>query len=138
MKLPPAVIVHELEQARTALRAGLPVTLLSAPAAACYAGVGWWLALMRAASEQPPPHILDCGESPARALEALRAGQRLVALRAPPALFEDIAARAHMLGATMLPAPPPALDLSERTAARRLRSWLGDVPAPPGDTSPAG
>ncbi|MEJ0047407.1 MAG: hypothetical protein WDN04_15810 [Rhodospirillales bacterium] len=125
MKLPPAVMVHGLEQARAALAPGLAVTLLSGPAAAVYAGVGWWQALVAAASGQPPPpHVLDCGEATGRALEALRAGQRLLVLRAEPRLFHNVAERAAQLGGAVLAEAPPALDLAQPGAERRLEAWL--------------
>lgn len=128
MKLPPAVMVHGLEHARAALAQGLPVTLLSAPSAGAYAGVGWWRALVTLAADggTAPPDILDCGEATGRALEALRAGQRLLVVRAEPALFGNIAERAAQLGAAVLPEAPPALDLARRGALRELDAWLGD------------
>jgi hypothetical protein len=128
MQLPPAVIVHGLAQARAALAPGLAVTLLSAPGAACYAGVGWWRALVAeaAAGRLVPPDILDCGDAPVRALEALRAGQIRLVLRSPD-LFADVAARAAACGATVLGAAPEALDLAQRGAARRLTAWLHGV-----------
>jgi len=126
MKLPPAVIVHGLAQAQAALAPGLPVTLLSAPGAAVYAGAGWWRALVLAASQdqQAPPDILDCGTAPGRALEALRVGQRRLVLRAEPRIFDDLAGRAASLGAVLLAEPPPSLDLAAPGAARRLAAWL--------------
>jgi hypothetical protein len=126
MKLPPAVMVHGLEHARAALAPGVPVTLLSGPAAGVYAGVGWWQALVALAAQggTVPPDILDCGEATGRALEALRAGQRLLVLRADPALFRNVAERAAQLGATVLPEAPPALDLASRGALRHLDTWL--------------
>jgi len=129
MQLPPAVIVHSLAEARAALAPGLRVTLLSAPGAALYAGVGWWRALVAAASEggAPPPDVLDCADAPGRALEALRHGQCILVLRAP-SVFDDIAARAAAQGAFLLPEPPESLDLAARGAARRLGAWLsGDA-----------
>ena len=131
MKLPPAVMVHGLEHARAALAPGLPVTLLSAPAAGAYAGVGWWRALVALAAQggTAPPDILDCGEATGRALEALRAGQRLLIVRAEPALFGNIADRAAQLGAAVLPEAPPALDLARLGALRHLNAWVreGDI-----------
>lgn len=125
MRLPPAVMVHSLAQARAALAPGLPVTLLSAPGAALFAGVGWWRALIQAATEHAaaPPDILDCADAPGRALEALRHGQRLLVLQAP-AHFADIAERAARQGGTILTAAPPSLDLAVRGAERRLSDWL--------------
>jgi hypothetical protein len=126
---PPAVTIHGLDQARAALAPGVPVTLLSAPGAGIYAGAGWWQALIAAAA--PPPHtpdVLDCGNAPGRALEALRCGQRLLILhRAPhctPAVWQDIAERAARQGAALLPTRPPSLDLADRGAARHLAGWL--------------
>jgi hypothetical protein len=126
MKLPNAVIVHGLEQARTALAVGVPVTLLSAPGAAVYAGAAWWRALVAAAAagRDMPPDILDCGAAPGRALQALRCGQRRLILRARPDVFADLADRAESLGAVLLGEPPQALDLAVHGAARRLEEWL--------------
>ena len=128
MKLPQAVMVHGLQHARAALAPRLPVTLLSAPAAGAYAGVGWWrtLVTLAAGGGTLPPDILDCGEATGRALEALRAGQRLLVVRAEPALFSNIAERAAQLGAAVLSEAPPALDLAQRGAFRELDAWLGD------------
>jgi hypothetical protein len=128
MKLPPAVMVHGLIHARAAVAPGLPVTLLSAPGAGAYAGIGWWQAVIRQTAAAPgmavPPHILDCGMAAARAVEALRAGQRLLVLTAETPLFADVAERAARLGATLLPSPPPALDLALPANLRLLQRWL--------------
>ena len=124
--LPPAVIVHGLAMAQAALAPGLAVTLLSAPGAALYAGVGWWQALVHAASSgRKIPDILDCADAPGRALEALRAGQRRIVLRAPPSVWEDIAERAAGIGASVLAEAPASLDLGQPGAERRLAAWLG-------------
>ena len=110
------------------------MTLLSAPGAPSYAGVGWWRALVAAArAEFPaldPPDVLDCGDAPGRALEALSAGCRVVVLRPGPA-FADIAERAAAREARLLPEPPAALDLNDRGALRRLDAWLGVTGAAP-------
>jgi hypothetical protein len=126
MKLPPAVIVHGLSQAHAALSMGAPVTLLSAPGAAVYAGVGWWRALVAAAAggALAPPDILDCGAAPGRALEALRGGQRVLVLRARADVFADLAQRAESLGGRLLAEAPPALDLAVPGGERRLAAWL--------------
>jgi hypothetical protein len=133
----PAVIIHGIADARSALAPGLPVTLVSAPGAALYAGAGWWVALMAAArSEHPGRHfrdILDCGDAPGRAAEALRAGQRcLVLVPVPPAGYERVRLMAVDLGAVLLPAMPAALDLARPAERRRLRGWLA-AGAPHGD-----
>src|ERR1700689_1573431 len=78
MELYPAVIVHGLGDAVSALARGEPVTLLSAPGAALYAGCGWWLALVKAARAEDPdtkcPAILDCADGTGQAFAALRIG----------------------------------------------------------------
>ncbi len=130
MKLPPAVIVHSLGMAQAALdiAAGRPVTLLSGEGAGAYAGVAWWHALVAAATAGAPDanlhHVLDCGGAAGRALEALRAGQKLLVLRASAAVWEDLAGRAAGLAATLLADAPPALDMADTRARRRLDAWL--------------
>ena len=123
-----AVIVHGLADVRTALQPGLPVTLLSAPVAASYAGVGWWMALIAAARAEFPQtrfdDVLDCGTAAGRALEALRAGQRQLHLAPTLSAWTRAAAIAAACGATLHPTCPPALDLAQPDAARKLRSWL--------------
>jgi hypothetical protein len=114
--------------ARTALAPGRPVTLLSADGAGAFAGVGWWRAVVAAAREDFPQtvclDILDCGAAPGRALEALRAGQLHLILRADPRIWADISARTAALGGTLLTEAPPSLDLAAHGAARRLAAWL--------------
>ena len=120
---PPAVIIHGLDHARAAVAPGLAVTLLSAPGAGVYAGVGWWRAIIAAAAPGTPD-ILDCGSEAGRALEALRGGQKALILRAPAAIFEEVGAVALGCGANLLCVAPPGLDLAERGAERRLAAWL--------------
>ena len=127
MMLPPAVVIYGLGHARAALAPGRPVLLLSAFGAACYAGAGWWQALVAAAGA--PLDALDCADAAGRALEALAAGCRMIVLHPCPG-FAAVAERAG--GATILAARPPALDLGERGAERHLLDWLaqGDSPTP--------
>ncbi len=138
MVLPPAVVVHGIADARVALASGRPVTLLSAPGAAGYAGCGWWRAMIEAVRAETPgaspdgepgsiwaPDVLDCLDQAGRAIEALRHGlRRLVLLRSTPAR-DDVVARAKTLGAVVLDARPFALDLGQPGAARCLPAWLG-------------
>ena len=126
MKLPPAVVVHGLPHLQQAVAPGRPVTLLSGPGAALYAGCGWWRALM-ARGAGGNPDILDCADAAGRAMEALRAGCRLLVLDPALPSWPLVAARAHAAGAILLPARPTALDLAQPGAHRRLNEWL----APP-------
>jgi hypothetical protein len=124
----PAVIVHGADDARLALSAGQPVTLLSAPGAALYAGCAWWLALVRqarsAAPAVPVDDILDCGDGAGQALAALRMGQRCLVLVPGTPGWDAVAAIAAGQGGEVLQSAPPALDLSQRGARLRLHDWL--------------
>ena len=128
MLLPRAVIVHGLADAQAALRPGRPVTLLSARGAALYAGVLWWRELVAAARATcpatPARDILDCADAPGQAMAALRAGQRLLVLDDACPAFPAVRGAAESLGAHVLAQPPPALDLADRMARRRLARWL--------------
>lgn len=136
----PAVVIHGLAHARMALAIGRPVTLLSAPGAALFAGCGWWRAVVeRARSEHasvPMDDILDCADAPGFALGALRIGQRLLVLSPTAPGWQSVAAIAASLGGEVLTSRPPALDMAERDAARRLADWL-QVRTTPGDSDDA-
>ncbi len=128
-----AVIVHGAEDVALtlALAGARPVALLSAPGVAGYLGVTGFAALFA-------PHaalrlaILDAADAPGHALEALRAGFPQVVLDPRLAGFAALAALAEGMGAKLLPAPPPALDLA-RVDLRKpqgqahLARWL-DLP----------
>ncbi|GAB0113617.1 hypothetical protein [Acidisoma sp. C75] len=127
--LPPAVTIHDRAGGCAALRPGLPVTLLSGPGAALYAGAAWWRALIGEVAQACPgarfTDLLDCADAPGLAAQALRLGQPALVFSHPePALRAEIAARAAATGALLLPEAPPALDLAGRGAERRLRAWL--------------
>jgi hypothetical protein len=143
-RFPPAVIVHGLDDARAALAPGRPVTLLSAPGTALYAGCGWWRALVRlaqaegGADDKAAGHfaaghirpskiidILDCADAAGAAFAALRLEQRWLVLDPAAPGFAAAAAVASAQGGGVLPAAPPALDLATPGAARALAAWLG-------------
>ena len=118
MTLPPAILVRGPADLRAVFACRMPVLLLSAPGAGCFAGAGWWHALVRDAGH---PAALDCADQPGRALEALAIGCALVVLHPCPA-WNSVAARTAP--GTLLPVRPPALDLEQPGAARRLEGWL--------------
>jgi hypothetical protein len=124
----PAVVVHGLAHARAALAMGRPVTLLSSPGAALFAGCGWWRAVVgRARSEHPGipmEDVLDCADAPGLALGALRIGQHLLVLDPISPGWQSVAVVAASLGGEVLTSRPPALDMADRDAARRLADWL--------------
>ncbi len=136
MRIPPAVVVHGLADARAALAPGAAVTLLSAPGAALYAGCGWWQALVtRARAERPetPVHdILDCADGSGQALAALRIGQHNLVLTPDAPGWAAIAAIAGQRGGTVLAERPPALDLALPGGLRRLADWLNPRADPDG------
>ena len=136
----PAVVVHGLVHARSVLAIGRSVTLLSAPGAALFAGCGWWRAVIeRARGEYPGvpiDDILDCADAPGLALGALRIGQRRLVLSPTSPGWQSVAAIAASLGSEVLTSRPPALDMAERNAARRLHEWL-QVQTTPGDSDDA-
>lgn len=133
--LPPAIVFHSLAQAEAALRAaeelGLPVTLLSAFAAAGYAGPGWFRSVVEQARAAHPDAevtaVLDCGEFSGLALGALR--DRVACIRFSGDTLDKIADIAGQYGATVIAERPEALDLAviERKGwdmVRASREWL--------------
>jgi hypothetical protein len=128
MNLPRAIVVHGHPHLLQATALGLPVTLLSGRGAAIYGGCGWWRALM-ALGAGGNPDILDCADAAGRAMEALRAGCRLLVLDPALPAWPLVASRAASCGAVLLAQRPAALDLSHPGATRQIRPWLeGDTP----------
>jgi hypothetical protein len=127
----PAVIVHGLAHAMAALAPGLPVTLLSAPGAAQFAGCLWWQEIVSAARTGCPDtagtDILDCADASGIAMGALRSGVSRLVLWPDAPGWDGVAAIAKRQGGFVLPQAPPALDLAQRNAIRRLRGWLQDT-----------
>ncbi|HUB50242.1 MAG TPA: hypothetical protein VMB73_35165 [Acetobacteraceae bacterium] len=130
----PAVVVHGVADARLVLSAGLPVTLLSAPGAALYAGCGWWRALVDQARTEFPgvavTDILDCADGAGQALAALRIGQRFLVLWRTVPGWDAVAAIAAERGGAVLAHAPTAMDLAVRGAARQVHDWLRMTGAP--------
>jgi hypothetical protein len=130
----PAVIVHGLADARTALAPGLPVTLLSAPGAALYAGCLWWRQLVAAVRVEYPQiqslDILDCADASGLAMSALRSDVHCLVLWPEAPGHAKVAAIAARQGGFVLAQAPPALDLAQPAAARRLGAWLRQGPPP--------
>lgn len=125
-----SVVIHSLADARAVLALACPVALLSAPAAALFAGSFWWRTLIESAHGEFPAvpftDILDCADASGLALGALRIGQRAIVLAATAPGWDAVAAIAASLGGEVLTHRPEALDMSEPGAARRLPGWLGD------------
>ena len=125
----PAVTIHSLDEGDRVLRCRRPVTILSAPGAALYAGAGWWRAVVAELTAGHPQapfiEVLDCADAPGRAAEALRAGQRRILFRPESAaLFASVSAMAEAYGAEIWTERPPSLDMATRGAERQLAVWL--------------
>lgn len=133
--LPPAIVFHSLAHAEAALAAaaelGAPVTLISAPSAAGYAGPGWFRSVIEQACAAHPgvevTAVLDCGDMSGHALAALREG--VAAVRFSGDTVDKIADIAAQYGARVIAERPEALDLAgvERKGydlTRACREWL--------------
>lgn len=143
----PAVTVHGLAQARAALALAGPrgVLLLSPPAAAGWAGVGWFLALV-AQARASDPHVrceaaLDCGAEAGAALAAMRTGAPVVILDGNCPAFPAVAAAAAESNATLWPTRPDALDMAHhdprsRHANKNLVAWLSAIGSPRDEGKP--
>ena len=105
MEISPAIMVHSLAHAELALALRRPVTLLSAPGAAVYAGCLWWQQLL-AEADFTGLALLDCADAPGRALEALKLGLSGIVLTARPPLSPSSSEIAAAQGAVLLPKPP--------------------------------
>jgi hypothetical protein len=132
---PRAVIVHGAEEVGAVLAlapmggAGRPVALLSAPGAAGYIGIAGFRAILDAHGAFALG-ILDAADAPGHALAALKAGFAMVVLSPEVPAFPGIGRIAAAMGATLLEAAPPALDLArvnlgKPQGRRHLARWLG-------------
>ena len=96
---------------KAALAPGLPVTLLSAPGAALFAGCLWWREIVAAARAVFPNteavDILDCADASGLALGALRSGVRRLVLWPDAPGWERVVDRSpHSQGGFVLQQAP--------------------------------
>jgi hypothetical protein len=75
----------------------------------------------------PALDILDCADAPGRAIAAIRVGQRILILAQTVPGFPAVAAIAAARGLILLADRPPALDLADPGALRRLPAWLASA-----------
>jgi hypothetical protein len=127
------IIVHHLEHAVAALAAakalGAAVTLRSASGAAAYLGAAVFRDMIAAALAEVPGvearAVLDCGDAPGHALNALRQGVAAVRLDAPSDVRARVRDIAHQLGAALDDDAAPALNLLDADdPATACRDWL--------------
>ena len=128
-----AILVHDLEQARTAAAAaaelGVPLTLASAPGAGAYLGPGWTRALGAALAREFPgleiTLILDCADKPGHALAALRMGAGAVRFTGGRAVARKLKEIAAAQGAAVMTGRLSGLDLlGEPDPAAACLRWL--------------
>ena len=131
----PAVIVHNLEHTRAAVKAagalGVPVVLINAPMAAAYLGAAYFLEITaRAMGEYPGARavcVLDCGADAGLVLGALRMGCKAIRFAGPGVVRKKIADIAAQMGAQVDNRAYRALDLLEaEDAYAACVAWLGD------------
>ena len=116
---------------RAAAELRVPVTLLSGPGAAGYAGPDWFAGVIAAAktrhSKVSVTAILDCADAPGRALAALRRGAKRIRLAGNRTARARVQAIAAQLGAQLDDAPYAVLDLSAaQEPERAARDFLKD------------
>lgn len=140
MRQPRAVTIYSAPQARAAIEAAGEhgVLLLSATGAGGFLGPAWFAQVVGGHA----PAALDCGADAGHALAALRFGLKLIILAEPhPGLLSC----ATEVGARVLPARPPSLDLfdwnlGKPQARAALRVWLASADSaahsPTGDDEP--
>jgi hypothetical protein len=147
--LPPPIrfVAHNLVQMEAALRAGaeasMTVMIETPPNAGRYWGPPYFLALVAAARDAVPgaafDAILDCGDAPGLAVEALRQGVRAIRLDVPGDVAARVANIATQLGARLEPGPRPTglLDLAQaRDPLAAARRAIAEASQPAGARTP--
>ncbi len=131
MNRAPRVVARDLAEAEAVLAAaaelGVPVILMSPPAAASTHGAAYFRELWAAAAEAQPAAdfegILDCGGAAGYAMAALAEGITGLRLDAPDDVLGRIRDMAAKSGARLDESNDAALEFSTSTDAA-LRDWL--------------
>lgn len=113
-----ALVVHGIDDALQAVAAargiGGPVTLISAPGAAAYAGPLWFKALVEQARVAAPDltvsGVLDCDDDAGHAMAALRAGVEAIVFTGDDAVADKLSAMAETTGAHVHRSRPSCCD----------------------------
>lgn len=131
--LPPAITVHDRDQAIAALTVarelGLQITLLSAAGAANTIGISWFLALIVQAREAVPDArslaMFDCHRYAARAMVAVQSGVDAVIFTGKRETLLKLADIAEDRRVLVTDTRPKSLDLAnEKDPMRAVRSYL--------------
>ncbi len=131
MNRAPRVVAGDLAEAEAVLAAaaelGVPVILMSPPAAAATHGAAYFRELWAAAAEARPAAdfegILDCGGAAGYAMAALAEGITRLRLDAPGDVLDRVRDMAAKSGARLDESNDAALEFSTSTDAA-LRDWL--------------
>ena len=141
MSRPAPVLIRSLTDARSALTAATLlespvslVTLVSAPSAAAYLGVGWFLGLISVVTagypRVPMRAVLDCGDLPGTVLGAVRAGAPYLRFTGRANVAQRLSSLAASVGIVVFNAEtlaPPFLDLAEippQDQVARCKLWF--------------
>ncbi len=131
--------IHSLAEARAACAAavecGMPLLLVSAPAASSHVGALWFQGMVRRAAADFPTvsltAVLDCADRAGDAQAALAAGVRAILFTGPAPVAERLADIAAQHGAVLLTDRASALDLrAARHAEETCRAWLSSGQSP--------
>lgn len=139
-----AFIVHDAIHVAAVLKAATSldqlVTLRSSPGAAAWLGpAGFQAMVLDTAAAFPKAnfaYVLDCGDSPGLAMNALRHGVAAISLNASPSIKAKIANMALQAGAMLNNEQGPVLDLLDIAhLAAACHAWLTEtqpsIAAPP-------
>jgi hypothetical protein len=135
--LPPAIIIHGIEDLRAALEAASSLdralTVMSIPGAAGSAGAPWFHALIQTGSAEfpkvPLTGVLDCADQPGFALAALRTGCRDLLLLDQVPAWPRVHAIAKASGARLYSSPGPTFNPRFfRDPVGACREWLAVNP----------
>ena len=113
-----ALVIHGIDDALQAVAASRdldrPVTLISAPGAAAYAGPLWFKALIEQARAAAPDTkvsgVLDCADDAGHAMAALRAGIEAIVFTGDDGVADKLSAMAEATGAHVQRIRPPCCD----------------------------
>jgi fructose/tagatose bisphosphate aldolase len=129
----PAIVVHGVGDALAAVAAAreidAPLTLISAPGAAAYAGPGWFLEIVAQSRAAAPglaiSGVLDCGDHAGHAMAALRAGAEAIVFTGDDGVAGKLSAIARETSAVVHCARPPAFDPGDAPDNQAAcREWL--------------
>lgn len=135
-------MVHNAAEAIAAARAAAaaadrPLTIVSPPGAALFAGPIWFKALTDTVRAEIEPtaavtFLLDCADSPGAVLASIRARIEAVSFRGNARALIRLAAIAKRAGVILQAPPAAAFDLSKCADSEALAAWFSSRSSSPG------